>query len=211
MKKTLLLAAIACSLAVVCFFSCDNSEKSVSKPAFLEDAPNLANQTGGFYSRSGQVDVTVTNEGTEKMLSLALHDANILPHQVKLYVDKQTAIPDIASGNYEVLFLGSALILNEPETGQKFEFSVSNDNAKSMQEKLPAGYLSPNAIKTIGIAVYGNHSNHRTSEDMVPDCASSGGEGATSCSNACCSVSCSSGFYASCGTDFICIKNQKSN
>ncbi|MCF2491375.1 hypothetical protein [Dyadobacter sp. CY347] len=207
MKKTFLFATLFFVFAIAAFFSCEKSDKDISKQEFLQDAPNLAMQTGGFYSKVGQVDVASTKEGDQRELIIDLHDSNINPYQIKIYLGDDDKSANLKSGKYEVLFLRSALVLNDPATGKKTEFIVKNDAFHDMQSKLPANYISGSAREAVGIAVYGDHDNKRTDSDLVPVCATSGGPGSTSCANTCCSVTCLSGYYASCQSSCTCVKS----
>ncbi|KAA0993191.1 hypothetical protein [Dyadobacter aurulentus] len=207
MKKTFLFVTLCFIAAVVCFFSCEKSDGNVSKQVFLQDAPNLATQNQGFYSKVGKVDVINAPGGDQKQLIIKLHDSSINPYEIRLYFAGGTDAPVLKSGKYEVLFLRSALIINDPVSGKKTEFVVRNDIFNEMKAKLPENYLSSNAVESVGIAVYGNHDNKKGGADLVPTCATSGGPGAVSCSNTCCSVSCTTGYYASCKSDCICIKS----
>lgn len=207
MNKTFLSATLFFVFAIALFFSCEKSDKDVSKQEFLHDAPNLANQNQGFYSKVGQVDVSITDGGDQRQVTIDLHDSSINPYQIRLYLRNDAKPVNLKSGKYEVLFLRSALILNDPATGFRAEFVVKNDAFKDMQGKLPDGYLSSHATEAVGIAIYGNHDNNRADSDLVPTCATSGGPGSTSCSNTCCSVSCTTGYYASCQSSCNCVKS----
>ncbi|SKB83894.1 hypothetical protein [Dyadobacter psychrophilus] len=207
MKQSILLAALCLAIAFIGILSCEKSDNDVAKQVFLDDAHNLAKQNNGFYSKVGQVDVIATQDGDQEILKINLHDATINPYEIKLYLSKGTGYTDLKSGKFEVLFLRSALILNDPVTGKKMEFIVRNDSFNEMQAKLPEGYISASARNAVGIAVYGNHANARTHSDLVPACATSGGPGSTSCSNTCCSVSCTTGYYASCQSSCSCVKS----
>ncbi|MCF2505864.1 hypothetical protein L0663_20880 [Dyadobacter sp. CY107] len=207
MKRSILFATLCLAFAIVAVLSCEKSDNDVSRQVFLHDAPNLAKQNNGFYSKVGQVDVATTQDGDQKILNINLHDSTINPFEIKLYLSTETESTDLKSGKFEVLFMRSALILNDPVTGKKVEFIVKNDSFNEMLAKLPKGYISSSARNAVGIAVYGDHANARSHSDVVPACATSGGPGSTSCSNTCCSVSCTTGYYASCQSSCNCVKS----
>ena len=202
---------ITLALVVLCLtFACEKkADEPNNNPVFLIDAHNLAHQTGGFYSKTNQVNITRQAEGDRKSLKLELSDPTIKPYAINIFLT-ETDWDDleIESGQFEVLFLNNALVLHDPISDQQYSFVVNNDGLKRLEEKLPAGYLSKTRIKAIGIAVYGNHNPHRKSDDLVPgDCASSGGTGASQCSNSCCSITCDKGYYATCGNSCNCNKS----
>ncbi|WAC14291.1 LuxR C-terminal-related transcriptional regulator [Dyadobacter pollutisoli] len=78
--------------------------------------------------------------------------------------------------------------------------------------KLPKSYLSASAMPTIGISISGQHSASREQPGLVSGgCSTSGGTGTVFCSNACCSISCSTGYYATAPTLAPVLKNKTSN
>jgi hypothetical protein len=193
------------------FLACEKKSDEPEKPSFLLEATNLANQTDGFYSKTAQVTVEKGIENDQHFLQLTLSNNDLLPETVKIYVENENWDKvDLTSGQYEVLFLKYALIINEPMSGKRKEFIVHSEQLAAMLEKLPKNYLSASAISSIGISIYGQHNAFRGGiPSLGPDCPISGGTGAVSCSNACCSVTCSSGYYATCATSCGCSKTPK--
>ncbi|NIJ54082.1 hypothetical protein [Dyadobacter arcticus] len=211
MKKFTLVALVVSLFLVAVIVSCEKSTKDPNTPSFLLDANNLADQTGGFYAKVRQVNVEKGIENSQKKLKLTWSDGDIKPYIVNIFFEEQDWEDfNLVSGQYEILFLKHALIINDPIKSIKHEFVVPNESLNDMQSKLPANYISTSAIRAIGISVYGNHAALRGKPALKPEnCANSGGTGTSSCSNACCSITCLSGYYATCGNTCNCTKIPK--
>lgn len=211
MKKFTLFTLALSFVLVAIFLSCERYTKDPDKPTFLVDANNLADQTGGFYSRVGQVIVEKGIENDQHRLQLTISNSEIRPQVIKIYMSEEDLKKtDLTSGQYELLFLKYALVINEPMTGKKQEFVINCRPLAETLAKLPKNYISSSAIHTIGISLSGQHSALRGQPDLVPaGCKTSGGTGTVSCSNDCCSISCDSGYYATCGESCHCSKTPK--
>ncbi|MEO6283836.1 MAG: hypothetical protein ABIN80_27370 [Dyadobacter sp.] len=208
MKRISLLVGLFSLAFVFIFLSCEKNAKDPDKPMFLIDANNLANQTDGFYSEVSQVTVEKNIENKQHKLQLTISNSHIKPQIVKIYLEeKDWKGIELVSGQYEILFLKYALIINNPLTGQKHEFIINCQPLAETLAKLPKNYLAASAINTIGISISGQHSALRDQPGLVPGgCSTSGGTGTVSCSNACCSISCGTGYYATCANTCTCTK-----
>lgn len=182
MKRISLLAALFSVAFVIIFLSCEKNAKDPDKPMFLVDANNLANQTDGFYSKVSQVIVEKDIENEQHKLQLTISNSEIKPQTVKIYLDAADWKEiELASGQYELLFLKYALIVNNPLTGEKHEFVIHCDPLAETLAKLPKNYLSASTIPTIGISISGQHSTLRDQPGLVPGgCSTSGGTGTVS-------------------------------
>ncbi|WP_439558565.1 hypothetical protein [Dyadobacter sp.] len=210
MMKITHLSAFLILAAFAIFLACERKSDEPGKPSFIEDATNLADQTDGFYSKVAQVSVAKGSENGQHMLQLTLSNSDLLPQSVKIYFeDENWEKVNLQSGQYEVLFLKYALIVNDPMSGKRQEFIVNAQQLSSVLEKLPKNFLSASAVPAIGIAVYGQHSALKEGPNLVPDCPTSGGTGTISCSNSCCSITCNSGYYATCAGSCSCSKTPK--
>jgi hypothetical protein len=158
MTKKLSCIGLAIGLTLLAIYvSYRKSDGDLVHPSFLTDAQNLARQTGGFYVKLGQVSVKKSIENDQHKLELALSDPTIKPHTLNIFFeDEAWRDVELASGQYELLFLQNALIINDPVTGKKREFVVHNRQFEKMTAKLPDAYLSKSAIQAIGIGVSWN-------------------------------------------------------
>ncbi|MCF2493281.1 hypothetical protein [Dyadobacter chenhuakuii] len=155
MKNPSPIRALMLLFVILAMFSCNRATRDVAQQTFLYDAANLANQHNGFYTKAGQVDVAAKDVEDQRELSITLHNAAASPKNIKIFQKKEAKSPDLKSGKYEVLFLRSALILNDPATGQSVEFIVKNEDFNALKAKLPTNYFNKNATEVIGIAIYG--------------------------------------------------------
>jgi hypothetical protein len=215
MEKNKILAALTVLIAIICIIACEKNDQSLKQSAALSDAHNLAHQTKGFYSPPVKIAVKKTIENEQGVIHLSFSSSHIKPYLIKLFLDKDSYKKvDILEGNYEILFMRNILTINQSETGSRYDFVVDNDELANIKAILPKDYLVPGSIDVIGMSVFGLHSSSlRDSPGLSPDegCAIAGGPGSTSCSNACCSTSCETGYYAYCGNTCSCEKKTKSN
>ncbi|MCE7060426.1 hypothetical protein [Dyadobacter sp. CY343] len=213
MKTQALRTALATLLLAALFVACDKTSDPPNSPVFLKDAHQIAHDTKGFYTKAADVTVSKDSENDQKRLHLVLNSRNLKAYTINVFLkDQDWQDVDLQSGSYELLFMKHALIMRDPLTNKQHTFNVENQDFPALKGSLPKGFLENSAISAIGIAVYGDHNSHKTDDDLVPvggGCSTSGGTGTQSCSNDCCSITCLSGYYATCGTTCNCSKTPK--
>ncbi|SEJ63225.1 hypothetical protein SAMN05216327_114185 [Dyadobacter sp. SG02] len=208
MKKTIVLISALVLAAVAIFFACEQQNDRPETANYLAKGSELAQQLGGFYFKNGHVAVVKDIDNGQERLQLTLTNGGIKPHTVNIFLEKKEWNDlKIQSSEYEVLYLKQILILNEPRTGNRYTFKVQSEGLKELEVKLPENYLSNQAIEAIGIAFRGPLPSLKGNPEFLTEqCHSAGGPGTLSCSNACCTVTCKNGYYASCGQSCNCTK-----
>ncbi|QRR00404.1 hypothetical protein [Dyadobacter sandarakinus] len=212
MKKQSYTAYMLCVALMAMLFACDQNARKMEVPTYLQDVENIVGVTNGFHVRHNDVDISTITVAGNKALHLAFHDQLLRPYAADIFLENDALEKvGLESGKYEIVFLKSVLIVNDPVAHRKVHFIVNNQDLAPVRKAIPAAYLEGNGFNAIGIAVYGDHKASRLagdgSSDLKDDCATSGGTGSVQCSNACCSITCSSGYYASCGKSCNCSRN----
>lgn len=209
MKKTIAFISATALIIVAFFIACEQQQDDhPEQTKYLEKGADLAQQLGGFYFEKGNVSVAKDIDAGQERLQLTLTNGGIKPHTVNVFLEKKEwKNLKIHSSDYEVLYLKQILVLNEPRTGNRFFFKVQSDGLKELEAKLPESYLSMPTVEAIGIAFTGPLPNLKGNPEFLTEvCHSAGGPGTLSCSNACCTITCKTGYYASCGQSCNCTK-----
>lgn len=207
MKKTLLALLTTTLLVFGCVLSCKQNDEQPLQSRYLLKGQELAQQLNGLYFSEGSVSSAKATDNGQELLQLVLTNGGIKPHTATVFLEqKDWKQLEVKSGTYEVLYLRHMLILNNPETGLRYTFRVSSEELAALESKLPENYTSSPAIEAIGISFRGPLPTLKGNPELTDDCYSSGGPGTISCSNSCCSVTCKSGYYATCGKSCNCTK-----
>jgi len=210
MKKTIALISATVLIALAFFIACEQQSDRPEQANYLEKGSDLAQQFGGFFFEKGNVAVVKDVDDGQKRLQLILTNRGIKPHTVNIFLEKKEWDNlNIRSSEYEVLYLKQILVLNDPKTGNRYTFKVQSEGLKELEAKLPENYLSKVAVDAIGIAFKGPLPSLRGNPEFLTEqCHSAGGPGTLSCSNACCTITCKNGYYASCGQSCNCTKEE---
>lgn len=210
MKKIIGFISAAAMIVMAFFIACEQQNDQLEQTTYLTKGLELAQELGGLYFREGNVSITKDTDNGQKRLQLALTNGGIKPHIVTVFLEKADWEQlNLKSGKYEVLFLKHLLILNDPHKGMQHTFRVQSSELKDLEVKLPRAYLSSAPIEAIGISFQGPLPTLKGNpENLGEVCHSSGGTGSISCSNACCTISCKTGYYATCGQSCNCTKEE---
>lgn len=208
MRKAIALIFAIALIAAAFFIACEQQHDYPEQAKYLEKGSELAQRLGGFYFEKGNVAVVKDIDAGQERLQLTLTNGGIKPHTVNIFLEKKEWNDlIIQSSEYEVLYLRQILVLNEPRTGNRFTFKVQSDGLEELEANLPESYLSIPAVEAIGIAFRGPLPNLKGNPEFLTEvCHSAGGPGTLSCSNACCTITCKAGYYASCGQSCNCTK-----
>lgn len=210
MKKIIaLIFAIALAFAMI-FISCEQNNERPEFPSYLPNGAELAQQHGGLYFKEGRVSMKKDTDNGQERLQIVLTNGGIKPHTVNVFLEKKDWNSlQIKSGDFEVLYLKHLIVLNEPQTGLRYTFSVASEELLKLEAGLPSSYFSNSAVEAIGIAFQGPLPTLKGNPENVAEvCHYSGGTGSSSCSNACCSITCKTGYYATCGNSCNCTKDE---
>lgn len=184
--------------------------------SFFKSATLLLSAEDGIYLDSRLVNIEKIILNDLHTIKISLDENESYSHVLNVYLEKMDWNNlNIQSGKYEILFLKEVLFLNNLENNEKFAFKVENENGRILMDKLPKDYKSLEFTDVIGIAFYSDNILHLTNRGLrigltavepADTCKYAGGEGSTSCSNKCCSVTCSAGYYSECFDICYCVK-----
>lgn len=196
MRRIFCSALLTIATIVSFLIGCQQDSEIKQKAALLERGSEFAQLYRGEYSR-GKVDVIASSDGSIK----GAYSHNGKRKVFTLQREGAGQKSDLASGQYEVLYLKDLLVLNNLSDGKHHILTVQDDKTKELLTKLPPSYLK-NAVFIDGFGL----AMATTGNKKEIGCTVAGGPGASQCSNNCCSVTCSSGYNAVCNYSCLCQK-----
>lgn len=226
MKKLFLMLVV--STLIMC--TADHKESEIVNVDLTKDIQQKLN-IDPIYLHSvikGEYQASITDDD-ELIFIRKTEDKYLL--NILQSDNKLSGIDNIKKGEYEVLYLPGIMILKNSETNALSKIFIQNEtNAKILKDLDELDLVFQNEFEGYGLIYTEIESDkiamdvteileqssilntlaevfHDDGDHLKGGCpsGSSGGDGSTSCSNANCSVSCSSGRYACCNKVCSCI------